>query len=58
MLLITAEALDLLFADVKLGQGIEAEQKQRMTTGGSTTGPELNIAGLHCYLEFSIVPTV
>jgi uncharacterized membrane protein len=29
---------------------IEAEQKQRMTTGGSTTGLEPNIAGLLCYL--------
>ena len=29
---------------------IDAEQKQRMTTGGSTTGLEPNIAGLLCYL--------
>jgi uncharacterized membrane protein len=29
---------------------IEAEQKQRMATGGSTTGLEPNIAGLLCYL--------
>jgi len=29
---------------------IEAEQKQRMTMGGSTTGLEPNIAGLLCYL--------
>ena len=29
---------------------IEAQQKQRMTTGGSTTGLEPNIAGLLCYL--------
>ena len=29
---------------------IEAEQKQRMTTGGSTTGLEPNIAGFLCYL--------
>lgn len=29
---------------------IGAEQKQRMTTGGSTTGLEPNIAGLLCYL--------
>ena len=29
---------------------IDAEQKQRMTAGGSTTGLEPNIAGLLCYL--------
>ncbi len=29
---------------------IDAGQKQRMTTGGSTTGLEPNIAGLLCYL--------
>ena len=29
---------------------IDAEQKQWMTTGGSTTGLEPNIAGLLCYL--------
>jgi uncharacterized membrane protein len=29
---------------------IEAEQKQRMATGGSSTGLEPNIAGLLCYL--------
>jgi len=29
---------------------IEAEQKQRMTTGGSSTGLEPNVAGLLCYL--------
>ncbi|MFC2005244.1 DUF4870 domain-containing protein, partial [Chloroflexota bacterium] len=29
---------------------IESEQKQLMTTGGSTTGLEPNIAGLLCYL--------
>ncbi len=29
---------------------IDAEQKQQMTTGGSTTGLEPNIAGLLCYL--------
>ncbi len=29
---------------------IAAEQKQRMTSGGSTTGLEPNIAGLLCYL--------
>jgi uncharacterized membrane protein len=29
---------------------IEAEQKQRMTAGGSTTGLEPNVAGLLCYL--------
>ena len=29
---------------------IEAEQKQRMTAGGSSTGLEPNVAGLLCYL--------
>jgi uncharacterized membrane protein len=29
---------------------IEAEQKQRMSTGGSSTGLEPNVAGLLCYL--------
>jgi len=29
---------------------IEAEQKQQMTAGGSTTGLEPNVAGLLCYL--------
>ena len=29
---------------------IEAEQKQRMTEGGSSTGLEPNVAGLLCYL--------
>ena len=29
---------------------IEAEQKQRTTEGGSTTGLEPNVAGLLCYL--------
>jgi len=29
---------------------IDAEQKRRMTTGGSTTGLEPNVAGLLCYL--------
>ena len=29
---------------------IDTEQKQQMTTGGSTTGLEPNVAGLLCYL--------
>jgi uncharacterized membrane protein len=33
---------------------IEAEQKQQMTAGGSSTGLEPNVAGLLCYLGFWI----
>ena len=31
---------------------VEAEQKQHITAGGSSTGLEPNIAGLLCYLGF------